>query len=82
MHQTDIIFTPLPSWSFFYIVTPWEQKHFSRYPWTFLPGPKKIYTSTASAASDKYHVCFLKAAAFLENSLIFPKGLDIFWGFL
>ena len=33
-----------------------EKKHFARYPWTILPGPNFFYTSTASAASDKYHV--------------------------
>ena len=33
------------------------KKHFARYPWTILPGPNFFYTSTASAASDKYHVC-------------------------
>ena len=34
-----------------------EKKHFARYPWTILPKPNFFYTSTASAASDKYHVC-------------------------
>ena len=36
-----------------------EKKHFARYPWTILPGPIFFYTSTASAASDKFHVCSL-----------------------
>ena len=51
------------------------KKHFARYPWTILPGPIFFYTSTASAASDKYHVCkYCKWSAFLS---FFTQPADI-----
>ena len=52
-----VIFTPLPSWSFFYTVTPWGKNTLRVTPGQFYPGQIFFYTSTASAASDKFHVC-------------------------